>query len=90
MLYCSRSITILRWKDLILEISHHFYSNTLQYFNLVIFEVSSNGLAQVAISRFYTSLSVGPAMSQCLLSSKCSYPFFHICELNDGFECVIN
>ena len=51
-------------KIFLYKLSHHFNSNTLQYFNLVMFEVCSNYLAR-AICRFCTSVSVGPAMSQC-------------------------
>jgi len=52
------------------------------------FKVCSNYLALVFSCRFFASVSVGPGMSQCLFLNVPSLLF--ICELNDGFEHVVN
>jgi len=52
------------------------------------FKVYSNYLGLQSCRFCATSVSVGPVMSHCLFSSVPTLSF--ICELNDGFEHVVN
>ena len=74
---CTRTVSLSCVTDnVVVEVFHivgkiflykflNTFTVSLQYFNLVMFEVCSNYLA-LAICRFCTSVSVGHAMSQCL------------------------